>query len=429
MVEMTRAEPRWVLVQSDGPQCAKVTFQLAPSRFWPPDILRHEPINPVSLAGRNVTIGGPGAVWMYAHVAALAVEAHARSVCIKQADESETFVYPVAPGAPGTLLPWIEASQNRLTGLTLVFRARTDQEGWPSTVLNDLPSLLLGNEQTLCLTGPGANWMYGAAAASGVTCGSRLITCFSPRQNAKAAIVVYDVGNCDRVGTLVPCPGEFLDYRAKGLILGIVGDPNSGKSVLARSLEYIRKQETLDGWIVDCDGCSPTPNWYLQMVQGGREEECRRLRSSQKRSWSPEMASSIAEHLRNLRQSFTLVIADLPGGNHSIDPPERIPDNELPIMQEIDAFIILGRENSGGAQAWQRALAEVRLDSRIAAIWTSAAPEEPPSINLTFNQNPCSGVIRGLNRNNSPGVLAAALRPALGIWLRRLVGSHAPTGN
>jgi hypothetical protein len=305
---------RWALVQTDGPSCVKVTFQPAPSRFWPPDVLRQQPIDPLSWAGRNVTIGGPGAVWMYAHVAALAVKAHAASIWVKQADDSETFVYPLGSGAPGTSLPWIDARRNVQTGLTLVFRARTDEERWPSAVLNDLPSLLLGEEQTLCLTGAGANWMYGAAAACGVSCGSGLITCFSPRENAKAAIVIYDAAGHNRAGTLVPCPGEFLDYPANGLILGIVGDPNSGKSVLARSLDYIRKQEALDGWILDCDGCSPTPNWYLQMVQGGRKEEGQRLRSSQKRRWSPELASAIVEHLRNLRQAFRLVIADLPGG-------------------------------------------------------------------------------------------------------------------
>jgi hypothetical protein len=227
----------------------------------------------------------------------------------------------------------------------------------------------------------------------------------------------------------VPCPSDFVGDAANGLVLGIVGDPNSGKSVLARSLEEIRKREALDGWMLDCDGCSPTPNWYLQMVQGGRKEEGQHLRSSQKRRWSPEMACTIAQHLRNLRQAFRLVIADLPGGNHSANPPERVPANELPIMQEVDAFIILGCENSGGAQAWRRALAESKLDSRIAAIWTSAAPEQPPSISVTFSQKPSSGVIRGLSRSNSPRVLVAAFRSALRLWLHQLVGSPAPKGN
>jgi hypothetical protein len=185
MSEMTKREMRWVIMHSDGPSCMRATFQPAPSRFWPADILRREPIDPVFFAGRSVTIGGPGAVWMYAHVAALAVQARARSISIKQADDNETLVYPVTPGTPSAMLPWIDARRNTQTGLTLIFRAPTDEERWPSTVLNDLPSLFSGNEQTLCLTGAGANWMYGAAAAGGVCCGSRLITCFSPRGERK----------------------------------------------------------------------------------------------------------------------------------------------------------------------------------------------------------------------------------------------------
>jgi hypothetical protein len=72
-------------------------------------------------------------------------------------------------------------------------------------------------------------------------------------------------------------------------------------------------------------------------------------------------------------------------------------------MREVDALIILGRENSWGALAWQRALTEVRLHSRIAAICKSAAPEQPSSIPASSSaKKRALELISGLSQSNLP---------------------------
>ncbi|GIW83344.1 MAG: hypothetical protein KatS3mg105_5151 [Gemmatales bacterium] len=74
--------------------------------------------------------------------------------------------------------------------------------------------------------------------------------------------------DADTLGAMVDLevgPGTIGSLRLgkPGILLGIVGDPNCGKSVLSRLLDTYRAIRRERGWLLDCDAAAPTPRWYF----------------------------------------------------------------------------------------------------------------------------------------------------------------------
>lgn len=83
------------------------------------------------------------------------------------------------------------------------------------------------------------------------------------------------------------------------------------------------------------------------------------------------MEASIADQLRAGRDVFSVLIADLPGGDHRTSPPQRIPAGRERLFAEVDALILLDRDDAPAEAAWRQALRPFGLDGRIAAVLTS----------------------------------------------------------
>lgn len=390
---------------SDNRNEVQIEFVPSSNRFWPPDVLRRTPLPVGNMYGRRVVLTGPGAVWMYAHAAAALRKAGAKEILVQ------------TPNKPG-ISEDLERSESLLIlagddegkGALLIVRLRASPPLSASAInrlleprLEELSRL---RADELVLSGRASVDVYARAAATAVESGVRRITCWSARDGL---VVVYDPD-----GNQLGCRISRPDWVARAMprpvwpwILGITGDPNVGKSVFSAALDWYRETIGCDGWKLDCDGQSPTPAWYLSLVG---EEAATKLREQQKRSWTPEMESSIVEQLRLSRELFSVLIADLPGGNHKTVPPQRIPDGRERIFAEIDTLILLERDDVPSEAAWRDALRSHNLDGRIAAVLTARDPQGRPSLSVRMQQGLWRGVVTGLDRSRSAKELGEAFR-------------------
>ena len=63
--------PRWFhLVENPDAGFLLTLEKNSHKRFWPSRILADQPVPFAEMRGKDVTVGGPGASWMYAHIGA-----------------------------------------------------------------------------------------------------------------------------------------------------------------------------------------------------------------------------------------------------------------------------------------------------------------------------------------------------------------------
>lgn len=397
----------WYRISDDGAQ-VQIEFVPSPNRFWPPEILRRIPLPVQGVNGRRVVLTGSGAVWMYAHAAATLRAAGARDIST------------LAPTSPGTS-DELTGCDSRLvldrddqpTAALLHVHLRASPRLSPSAIhrlieprLEELSRLRLGE---LVLSGRTGVQVYARVASAAIDSGVQRITCWSARDGL---IVVHDPcgGQLGRQITRPDWLARVMPKPDRPVIIGIAGDPNRGKSTFSTALDWYREQKGMEGWRLDCDGQSPTPPWYLSLV---REEMAERLRRQHKRPWTPEMEAAVVDQLRLGRELFSVLIADLPGGNHKLVPAARIPAGRERMFAEVDALILLDRSDDPSEEAWRAALRQHQLEGCIAAVLITRDPQGPPSLSLHGGQGLWRGTITGLDRTRSANELGAAFRHVL----------------
>lgn len=385
-----------------------IEFDAGPNRFWPPDVIRHNRLSVPPLNGRRVILTGPGAVWMYAHAAAICRTAGAREITVHT---------PTKPGfsndLEGSKCQLIPARDSQTRGALFSMHFRPFPALSPHAIdelmrprLAELSRL---QPRELVISGRAGVDAYVRVATEGLDSGAEHIACWSARDGL---VVIHDPDD-RRLGCRISRPdwlAQVMPRPKYPIIIGVTGDPNLGKSVFSSALDRYRETVGVDGWRLDCDGQSPTPPWFLSLIG---EERAQHLRNRVKRSWTPEMEESIAEQLRIGRELFSVLIADLPGGNHKITPPQRIPNGRERLFAEVDALILLDRDNIPSEPAWRDALRSHSLDDRIAAVLTSRNPEAAPSFTLTPDGRIRRGIVTGLDRKRAASKLADAFRDGL----------------
>lgn len=124
---------------------------------------------------------------------------------------------------------------------------------------------------------------------------------------------------------------KYIFGSKNGIVIGILGDPNSGKSVFSKNF-YAALSKNLPHnvtiWFYDCDKSAPTPDWYLQHPEPESNET--RIRKEIKTPWSQELEKGVQRDLCSLRTRFDLLIADMPGGKHPKAPEERDRAERIP---------------------------------------------------------------------------------------------------
>lgn len=357
---------------------------------------------PAVAAGRRVELTGPTAVWVYAHAAA-ALRAAGAEVDIDAPHRDGT-----SDDLDGSRCE-LEVDAERRGLLTLHFRKRPGLT--PAAVARLLARARAELERErpgeVCLTGQATVGAYADLAAAAVDVGVRRLACLSARDG------VVEVFPLVQGGISASWVARFMPPPERPLIVGVVGDPNCGKSVFSRALADHRESAGCPGWLLDCDAQAPTAPWYLSLV-GEEPEQARSLRDASKRDWTPEMEARVVGHLRHARRLFDVLIADLPGGQHKVPPVRRVPPGRERMMAEVDAFLVLDRDGRTEA-SWREALGEHGLDRRVAAVIQSRDPKSAPALSVVHDGDTWRGTARGLDRGHDN--LLPALRAGLdALW-------------
>lgn len=387
-----------------------VTIEFIPGahRYWPPRIMWDETLPMADVGGRRVLLTGNGPVWMYAHAAATARAAGAGAIEVRSAGE---------PGSSDSLddcgcVPTKCDPDRLLLTLTLRTAPRLSRRGIDLLVLQGQQVLRSHRPAQLCLTGQASVEVYARLAEEAVRCGTTWIACWTVPDGQ---VVILDPSRGQMAANGMPEDWitAHLPHPSQPLVIGVIGDPNRGKSVFSYGLNQYRLAVKTPGWRMDCDGQAPTPYWYQSMLDSA-PELAREHREASKRDWSDAMEQRIADHLHRGREVFEVLIADLPGGRHKgVASPQRIPPGRERLFQEVDVFVLLTGVDDGSETGWIDALACHGLDNRIATVLTSRNPDAPPSLRITTDGQPCRGFVEGLDRSNPPADLAQGLRPGL----------------
>lgn len=352
-----------------------VTFQTGAERYWPPQVMETQPLKMEDVEGRRVVLKGKGALWMYMHAAVRAVQGGAACVIVEQMPgpvRIEVYRRGGVDGGQGEAA-WYRRSDTA-GGSVLVWFAEAEQGRWAPEILNDIAGGLTDvHGKDVYVTGAAANWMAAGMALAALRGGAAAVWYCSPMLSPDEAVNVVN-GRTEEMPESVL--GE-LRLKHAGIVVGVVGDPNSGKSVFSRLLYNELRRMKKDCWLLDCDAASPTAPWYLMATGTSDETQAATERDEQKVRWTDELEDKMAAHMKNVRWYEEVTIADLPGGRHddARGIHERIPRHREVMMRAADVFIVITRDGLAIADAWRKELAQHGLENRIVAVIESRQPE------------------------------------------------------
>ena len=348
----------------------------------PSEILKQVP-------GQTITISGRAPLWLYMYTALQLHLAGTKGILLKQAQESAVNIVPVAKSkCSDEQFAVISTFEKTLICEYLCTRNKKISPADLSDCLDALPEKE-EKYDTLVLSGKMPIWLAGAAAVDAYKKGWRNIECFVPQEGCTVAIT-----------PAIHSGGKLPQLKSPGIIIGIIGDPNSGKSVFSELLEQSGNFAGERLWRFDCDYAAPTPNWYLDMLKQGKKEEGKELRLSYKRKWIPGAEEELVSDLNNMRKYIPIIIADLPGGLHKDGISQRIPPGREVLLKSVDCFIIVAKKDSlDTGVAWQHELNTIGKANNI-VLTVYSGDYKSPTTSLTFRD----GYWRtnGLSRDAKP---------------------------
>lgn len=407
-------------------------------RWWPMSCIQDGIAGVPAWSGLDrLSIGGPGAVWMYAYLGARAGAAGVRSIEVRRPER------PVAvraddiargrrnDGACDREVPAVIARDGDGPRLLL----QLDDLPYGSDHAAVAPALhaAIRRGDEVVITGRGAVDLYAALGYAAGLAGASRVSCLVPPEGM-ALIPVFGAG----VGHAEPLP-EWVARRIRhraGETFGVIGFPNSGKSVLSKLLaaalrgDVARGLQPVPSWNFDADPASPTPDWYLEMLASGNEAGAKSTRDRHKVQWTDALQDRCAERLAAARVFFDRVIVDLPGGDHrNKQSPDLIPRGRERLFAQVDRFIIINLREHDSARQWVDVLRREGMAERVHAVIDSVEHQRPTALSIDFDASPVSGVARGLDRNSVRKLTGGGGQdPAVGLSgellrdLRRLVG-------
>ena len=394
-----------------------IEFLDTPNRFYSHEVIIDSPFKGLNYSGKEIVLTGKAPNWLYLHAAYFAHKNGAKEIVIQKVDEKFVKIFPVNSTIDDAAKEWynFEKNDNELT-ITFLKNKQSAEGFWGEEVLGKFPLDLKTDDsksKQLVVTGSGSVWMYAASGVAASIFGYELVVYDSPREE-----FLILVGNVD--------PG-FLKVRKirrdyPGLVIGVVGDPNSGKSVFSKVLYQVLEKYYSSIWLFDCDAASPTANWYLHMLNSGKKNEGNLLREKTKVKWTPTLEAHVADCLKSLKDNLEIVIADLPGGIHSEGKPiARIPKGREVVMKRIDLFIILGKSGKYDiVSGWRKELEVHGLENCVIAEIESACPKSEPDLKLVRKGCLITGNIEGLDRENGVENITSSVQNSFNELIRHI---------
>jgi hypothetical protein len=406
-------------VLSDHRDALQVKFVPSEHRYWDPRVMAESPL-PTFPRGGVVELTGPGAMWMFAHAAARAAIDGAADIRVISAspdgtcdDASKSNIEIATRTDESNSAPSDQAIQGlieiRLASPPYLTSSAIARLVGP--VISELQSMRIDD---VCLTGNGSAGMYADLARAAVLAGAKSLSYFSPRTGQFQILSLH--GYHPPLGSSLVLDNWLqgrLEAKVPGRVIGVAGDPNTGKSVFSSLLDFHRRKVGTPGWKLDCDAQAPTPPWYLQSRACGRGTEAEVLRQALKRDWTGDMEVALAEQLTNMKRSLPISIADLPGGNHKAKPPQRLPSGRERMFRPVDALIIIQPANNPTAELWRQELERHQMADRIKAVITSSAPDATPTLSGNWIDGVWRGEAQGLDRSRLLEELYSGMCPAL----------------
>ena len=381
-----------------------------------------------TVEGRNAVITGRGPLEAYFALGYYLTRAGAARIRYKGPHGEQYVLKETIPAVPSDK-PWLSFSEAESVQVCTFRPSEAPKGHWPlSDEVFTAPARLPPGEQPLVVTGAAASPMYAHLGISAALAGKLDIRTEKPDTLFAVRFAP------DGVETMIRSGG-----RRNGIVVGVLGDPNSGKSVFSRAFQHAVRH-VMPGWYVswtyDCDYSSPTPDWYLS-GKGRKDSDdgVTKARESIKANWTPELDLRVRDKLDTLRHSLDLTIADMPGGRHNDnkDLHDRIPlyegetaDRSVRgrMMAACDAFIVICKtvDKEGKPvgdsifEGWRDALAVHGLADRIVARIDSSDPKAAFSAAMV-SEGPGAFryAMQGLDRENDAGLsslrMASVLEP------------------
>lgn len=417
--------PRWFhLVENPDGGFLLTLEKNSHKRFWPSRILADQPVPFAEMRGKDVTVGGPGASWMYAHIGAGLAAVGARASYKGGSGDQGTSHDPshcevaVIPGpgpVPSSATLRVHASKSH-TPVHAVIAGRIQEglDGFAPAVPSDLT-----------LTGIMTNRGYLEAAGLAVVRGVRVLRVLQPNIGL---VTVHGGGLVGEKQFPTREQLALFDPVEHPVLVGVIGDPNRGKSILSTLLDLAREEMGKKGWRLDCDVQAPTPGWYLMALKVD-PEGAKKMRKGYKVPWNQEMEREIADQMHLVRRFFATSLADLPGGKPADgdNPAERIPPGREVMFRVVDRFLLVDDEVGGTEAAWRAELARVGLEDRLAAVVRSTHPKGPGAHTPSSSAAVFRSKLSGLDREKELPALLEAIRPGLvDLWNHLYRGCEGP---
>ena len=366
------------------------------------------------IKNKSLLITGRGPVELYSYISYWCVKKGCKSIIIRDMSLGKDFeIYDRDKKTEERVPEWLNIEQKDEFSVWQIITSKQNDGKWSEAIISSSCFYfnLKNSAETVILTGKGMLLFYSCLACSAAANGYDNV--FVNKPTEKALIKIN--------GNIFP---NYKKSDKNGRMIGILGDPNSGKSVFSRTFGALMDLylESKEVWVYDCDAAALTSDWYIYGLQqaGSKrvEEEYKNARSSIKQKWTTELEFEVSENMKKVKANLTYVIADLPGGYHKDEENihRRIPDSgRAEMLKNCDSFIIIGRKDSPEVFGdWKKALAQYNLDDRIIAEITSVNHENFPAV-LEKNVDE-NGIIKisldGLDRSHARNDLIEAYKKA-----------------
>ena len=335
---------------------------------------------------KSVIVTGKAPVFIYMFAVLQLLHAGAESIYVKQAQSCPVKIFPLKYSDKSNeySITTFQMFENFSLWYFNCSSSTPLDEKYLSDILGIIPTPA-NTSNGIVISGKLPVWLAAAAAIAANLNNWGNVLCDVPQFGGEISVYPQMVIN------------HLLDRNTQnGIVLGIAGDPNSGKSVFSKLLQDAGVANNEKIWCYDCDYAAGTPYWYLNMLQQGAEDEAKNLRESHKRKWIPGAEEQLAVELKNIAKEYNIVIADLPGGIHNSDFIQRIPDGRDALMKAIDYFIIIAREKDDcdTGLAWMEDLKKIGKSDKIILTLYSENPDSESMLDFRDDKWRISGLSR-----------------------------------
>lgn len=363
---------------------------------------------------KDIRIRGRGPVELYAYTAYWCAKNGCESITITDFNLSRDFeIYKRGNSYLQVLPPWCSISKENDSAIVSVVPSSSPDGHWNEEVIvkNSSCFMFADSSKFVILTGQGSLLFYSIMACSAAVSGCENLLVKKPIEKN----LIYIAGS---VFYRKP------QNKKAGTMIGILGDPNSGKSVFSKVLENILRKYSggKTVWTYDCDAAAPTPNWYIYGLQNANSQEEADIktnaRKATKQKWTEQLERKVSEYMKTIKSNIDFIVADFPRGRHDEEKNihERIPSEaRAEMLKNCDYFVIIARSDvPERITDWKKALNEYNLANRVIAEIISKNPQAAPVVETCslakdeiFHATVC-----GLDRNNLINDIVSAFYPS-----------------